>query len=61
MSEEIEQKPYESIKLTKNTKGYNWDLKIIGESKNNYKLTEEELKRLKNLNEELLNTYGNKE
>lgn len=39
----------EKVELTKNTKGYNWTLKLIGI----------DLKRLKELNEQLINDYGN--
>lgn len=56
-----EQKPYESIKLIKNTKGYNWEVKIVGEVTNTYKITDEELKRLDYLNEQLKLKYGDKE
>ncbi len=59
MNEEIEQKPHESIKLIKNSRGYNWEIKIVGESINNYKLTNEELGRLNDLNKKLIERYGN--
>ena len=42
----------ESIKLIKNTKGYNWELKIHIEG------DEESIKRLEKLNQELEGRYG---
>lgn len=57
MSEQ-ETKPYESIKLIRNSKGYNFEIKIIGEVTNNYKITDEEMKRLEELNKELEEKYG---
>jgi len=41
----------EKIKLTKNTKGYNWEIKLVGKP-------EDQLARLKKLNQELRDTYG---
>jgi len=43
----------ESIKLTKNTKGYGWELKIIDPI-----LTSISLERLNKLNEEMIAKYG---
>jgi hypothetical protein len=40
--------PTDNVSLTKNTKGYNWEIK----------LQSIDLKRLREINEELLNTYG---
>ena len=42
----------EKIKLTKNTKGYNWEIKLVGKP-------EEQMKRLHALNDELRGKYGN--
>jgi len=41
----------EKIKLTKNTKGYNWEIKLVGKP-------EDQMERLKVLNQEMRDTYG---
>ncbi len=41
----------EKVKLTRNTKGYNWEIKLVGRP-------EDQLARLKQINQELCNTYG---
>lgn len=46
----------ESIKLEKNTKGYNWSIRIT--PINGTALSEEDLKRLEGLNDKLVVTYG---
>lgn len=48
----IEQK--ESIKLTKMTKGYNWEIKLIGV------LDAEQMTRLEELNQKMEEDYGNR-
>ena len=49
----------ESITLTKNAKGdYQWIIKVKEEFPND--LSEETLKRLKNMNDKLEETYGKK-
>lgn len=54
----VELLPHESVKLIKNTKGFNFEVKIIGEVKNNYKLTEFELNRLDDITKRLMEKYG---
>jgi hypothetical protein len=56
--EEVNQR--ESIKLIKNTKGYNFELKVLGSGENNI-LTKEDLDRVDYLNNKLLEKYGEKE
>lgn len=58
MNEELKQS--ESIKLIKNTKGYNWELKIIGSGENNT-FTDEDLRKLDYLNKQLKEKYGGEE
>ena len=41
----------ESIKLVKNTKGYNWEIKILGTS----------IARLEELDKQMYEKWGNKE
>lgn len=41
-------KQSESIKLVKNSKGYNWEIKLL----------EIDLKRLNELNNQMIETYG---
>ena len=41
----------EKIKLIKNTKGYNWEIKLVGKP-------EDQLERLKELNNHLIQNYG---
>ena len=49
----IEQK--ESVKLSKMSKGnYNWEIKLLGNP-------EEQLERLKKINDELTKSYGGKD
>lgn len=48
----IDQK--ESVKLEHNSRGYNWEIKLIIENKDD----EAMLKRLKELNEKLVGEYG---
>jgi hypothetical protein len=43
----------ESIKLIKNTKGYNWEIKVVGDI-----LTDEQLNRLKDFDRKLNEFYG---
>ena len=50
----------ESIKLSKMSKGYNWEIKIIPEVPANI-LGAEDLKRLHRHDEELRKKYGEKE
>lgn len=50
-----ENKNWESIKLIKNTKGYNWEIKLGGDSIGN---GDEILQRFKLIDSELRNTYG---
>ena len=49
ISNNIEQK--EGIKLTKNTKGYNWEIKLLSL----------DLEQLHKINMQLIEKYGNKE
>ena len=51
----------ESIKLSKMSKGYNWEIKVLGWEGNLYKITDAEVKRLKELNEDMKKEYGEKE
>jgi hypothetical protein len=44
----------ESVKLIKNTKGYNWEIKVLSTSLG----IEEHLSRLKFINDQLNETYG---
>lgn len=46
----IEQR--ESIKLTKLTKGFNWEIKLVGDN------NDSQLDRLKKLNEKMEDEYG---
>ena len=46
--------PTESVKFTKNTKGFNWEFKLKEE-----KITTETLKRLDELNKYMEINYGN--
>jgi hypothetical protein len=54
MSEEIKIEQRESIKLIKMSKGYNWEIKILPENS----LIDEDLERLKHLNEKMQQDYG---
>jgi len=47
--------PKESIKLVKNTKGFNWELKLKSDL-----LNDEDLKRLNDLNKKMEYLYGEK-
>jgi len=51
--EKIEQR--EMIELTKNTKGYNWRIKVLG----NPLVSEETIKVLEDLDKELKEKFGN--
>jgi hypothetical protein len=44
----------ESIKISKNTKGYNWDIRVIG----NPIIDEQVLKHLEDLDKKLREMYG---
>jgi hypothetical protein len=46
----------ESIKLIKLSKGYNWEIKIIGSEDG--KFTVADFEKLKKINEELVREYG---
>lgn len=46
MSEEIKREEVETLKITKNTKGYNFEYKLIGK-------VEEQISRIKEINKEL--------
>ena len=50
----------ESVKLTKNSKGFTWEIKIIGTEANGL-FTDSDLKRLSDLNEKLNKEYGKEE
>jgi len=52
---QIEQR--ESIKLVKNSRGYNWELKILNVS--GKQINDEDIRRLDGLNEELKKRYQN--
>jgi len=54
---QIEQR--ESIKLVKNSRGYNWELKILNVS--GKQINDEDIRRLDGLNEELKKRYGSNE
>lgn len=58
MSEEIQVEQKESIKLTKNTKGFNWEIKLLASGN---ELTVLDIERLDNLNKELEGKYGTRE
>lgn len=49
----VEESTNESIKIYKNTKGYNWDIKIIAKH-----LDSESKKRLEELNKWCIDTFG---
>ena len=49
---------YEKIKIIKNTKGYNWEIQILKEKKENW---DDVLANLKALNEKVKAEYGNTE
>ena len=46
---------YEKIKLTKNTKGYNWEIQILKEKKEDWDAV---LAKLKELNNKIMVEYG---
>lgn len=50
----------ESVKLTRNSKGYTWEIKIIGTEPNGV-YSEADFKRLKDRNEEMMQLYGDTE
>ena len=50
----------ESIKLTRNSKGYTWEIKIVGTGKDGI-YTDDDFKRLKDRNFELDLEYGRTE
>ena len=59
MEEQTIQDPRESIKLIKNTKGYNWELKILNtEGK---LITDEDIRRLDTLNKLMIEKWGKEE
>lgn len=47
----------ESLKLSRNSKGFTWEIKIVPENGKN--LTDDDFKRLQKRNEELMEKYGN--
>lgn len=49
----VEEAANESIKIYKNTKGYNWDIKIISK-----KINDADKKRLEELNKWCTDTFG---
>ena len=55
-----ELKQNESIKLVKNTKGYNWEIKILPiiSDTEDTRLSSEDIARLDNLNEAMVQKYG---
>ena len=54
MEEEIKANSPEHIKLAKNTKGYVWELRVLG----NDLITEHEIKRLEDLNNLMKSKFG---
>lgn len=50
----------ESVKLTRNSKGFTWEIKTIS-SETSGLFSENDLKRLKELEEKLFDEYGSKE
>lgn len=49
----------ESVKLIRNSKGFTWEIKTVAEE--GLLFSDKDLKRLKKLEEELFQEYGNKE
>ena len=45
----------ENIKLIKNSKGINWEIRIVAE---NNKFTDDDMKRLNDIHEQMTNKYG---
>ena len=50
----------ESIKLIRNSKGFTWEIRLMGNGANGL-FTDDDLKRLKAREEELFQEYGSKE
>jgi len=53
MDGEIQIEETESIKIIRNTKGYNWEIKLRGNP-----ISEETIKRLDELNKQMVEKYG---
>ena len=45
----------EVVKISKNTRGYNWEIKVISEGK---QLNSKDLERLRNIDMQMRNEYG---
>lgn len=57
MEEQVINTPKESIKLSKMSKGYNWDIRIVAVNPPHL-LEDEDLERLEKLDNQLREKYG---
>jgi len=56
--EQIIETQKESVKLMKMSKGYNWEIKLLGRDEDDGELKEEHLKRLEEIDKSLREKYG---
>lgn len=50
----------ESVKLIRNSRGYNWECRMVGTGENGL-FTDEDMKRLKECDEKMILEYGSNE